>query len=109
MIELRFIRGSFKFTFEERKQLDEAVWEYSKDEEWRVVHMKYEADTADLLRRGRTEGRAVGRAEGRNDERLLIRKVFELTRAGKSIEYIAAEINMPENYVEETLDMAFMK
>ena len=59
--------------------------------------MKYEADTADLLRRGR------------NDERLLIRKVFELTRAGKSIEYIAAEINMPENYVEETLDMAFMK
>ena len=59
--------------------------------------MKYEADTADLLRRGR------------KDERLLIRKVFELTRAGKSIEYIAAEINMPENYVEETLDMAFMK
>ena len=75
--------------------------------------MKYEADAADLLRRGRNEGRAVGRAEGRTegrkDERLLIRKVFELTRAGKSIEYIAAEINMPENYVEETLDMAFMK
>ena len=33
------------------KQLDDAVWEYSIDEEWRVVHMKYEADAADLLRR----------------------------------------------------------
>ena len=88
MIELRFIRGSFKFTFEERKQLDEAVWEYSKDEEWRVVHMKYEADVADLLRRGRTEGRAKGRAEGIS----IVRNIFELARQGKSVEDIATAI-----------------
>ena len=97
MIELRFIRGSFKFTFEERKQLDEAVWEYSKDEEWRVVHMKYEADAADLLRRGRKEGISI------------IRNIFELARQGKSIEDIATAINMPKEYVEEALELELVK
>ena len=97
MIELRFIRGSFKFTFEERKQLDEAVWEYSKDEEWRVVHMKYEADAADLLRRGRAEGISI------------IRNIFKLARQGKSVEDIATAINMPKEYVEEALELELIK
>ena len=97
MIELRFIRGSFKFTFEERKQLDEAVWEYSKDEEWRVVHMKYEADAADLLRRGRAEGISI------------VRNIFELARQGKSVEDIATAINMPKEYVEEALELELVK
>ena len=97
MIELRFIRGSFKFTFEERKQLDEAVWEYSKDEEWRVVHMKYEADAADLLRRGRAEGISI------------IRNIFKLARQGKSVEDIVTAINMPKEYVEEALELELIK
>ena len=83
------------------KQLDEAVWEYSKDEEWRVVHMKYEADTADLLRRGRTEGRAEGIS--------IIRNIFELARQGKSVEYIATAINVPKEYVKEALELELIK
>ena len=40
---------------------------------------------------------------------LAIRKIFELARDGRSAEYIANEINMPKEYVEETLDMAIMR
>ena len=87
------------------KQLDEAVWEYSKDEEWRVVHMKYEADVADLLRRGRNEGRAKGRAEGIS----IVRNIFELARQGKSVEDIATAINLPKEYVEEALELELIK
>ena len=87
------------------KQLDEAVWEYSKDEEWRVVHMKYEADAADLLRRGRTEGIEIGMTKGLS----AIKDILELARQGKSVEYIATAINMPKEYVEQALELELIK
>ena len=67
--------------------------------------MKYEADVADLLRRGRTEGRAKGRAEGIS----IVRNIFELARQGKSVEDIATAINMPKEYVEEALELELIK
>ena len=59
--------------------------------------MKYEADAADLLRRGRTEGISI------------IRNIFELARQGKSVEDIATAINMPKEYVEEALELELIK
>lgn len=67
--------------------------------------MKYEADRMDLLDKGRSEGEAIGI----ESERQRTRRIFELARSGSSAEYIAADINMPVEYVEETLEMAFMK
>ena len=37
------------------------------------------------------------------------RRIFELIREGKSIDYIAADINMPKEYVKAILDMAMIK
>ena len=107
------------------KQLDDTVWKNSKNIEWRATHMKYEADVVDLLAegeergivKGRAEGRAEGRTEGkaegivlgRENERLAIRKIFELAREGRSAENIAAKLNMSKEYVEETLEMVAMK
>ncbi len=58
---------------------------------------------------GRVEGRSEGIAIGRENERLIIRRIFELAREGKTIDYIAGKINMPREYVEETLDMLMVK
>ena len=75
--------------------------------------MKYEADAADLLRRGRNEGRAKGRAEGieigMTKGLSAIKDIFELARQGKSVEDIATAINMPKKYVEEALKLELVK
>ncbi len=91
--------------------------------------MKYEADVIDWLDEGEARGIAKGLVEGeargiakglvegekrgielgRENERLIIRRIFELAREGKSIDAIASDINMPKEYVEETLDMVMAK
>ncbi len=111
------------------KQLDNAVLENSKDKEWKEMRMKYEADVIDWLdegeargivkgiAKGRAEGRVEGLAEGekrgialgRESERLIIRRIFELARAGETVDSIARDINMSKEYVEETLDMVMTK
>ena len=107
------------------KQLDDAVLENFKNDKWRTMRMKYEADVVDWLdegeergikkgiAKGREEGRAEGKVEGivlgRENERSAIRKIFELAREGRSAENIAAELNMSNEYVEETLDMLVTK
>ncbi len=85
------------------------------------MRMKYEADVIDWLDEGEARGIIKGRAEelvegekrgielGRENERLIIRRIFELAREGKSIDAIASDINMPKEYVEETLDMVMAK
>ncbi len=83
------------------KQLDKSVLENSKDKEWRKMHMKYEADIIDWL--------DEGEARGIKNERSRTRRIFELIREGRSIDYIAADINMPKEYVEETINMVAMK
>ncbi len=71
--------------------------------------MKYEADAADLIRVGRAEGRVEGIEIGMTKSFSIIKDILRLSREGKTAEYIAAEINMPIEYVEETLDMVFAK
>ena len=91
------------------KQLDDAVLENSKNIEWRAIHMKYEADVVDWLAEGEERGVVKGISLGRENERSAIRKIFELAREGKTAKNIAAELNVPKEYVEETLDMVAMK
>lgn len=87
------------------KQLDDAVWKNSNNEKWRLLHMKYEADAMYLIGKGIKKGEAIGI----ENERYRIRRIFELARDGKSVDYIAADISMPREYVEETLNLAMMK
>ena len=67
--------------------------------------MKYEADAADLLRRGRTEGIEIGMTKGLS----AIKDILNLARQGKSVEYIATAINMPKEYVEKALELGLIK
>ncbi len=87
------------------RQLDEAVLKYSQDDEWRVVHMKYEADAADLIRVGRAEGIEIGMTKSFS----IIKDILRLSREGKTAKYIATAINMPIEYIEEILDTVFAK
>lgn len=97
------------------KQLDDAVWKNSNNENWRLLHMKYEADAMYLIGKGRKEGIELGMSKGEaigiENERYRTLRIFELTREGKFIDDIASNINMPREYVEETLNaaMAMMK